>query len=141
MNGTEHVPSLERLEDTDLTLSNIEDDVRGRKVVDRNGDDVGKVDGLFIDRDERRVRLLEVSSGGFLGIGETKQLVPVDAVISVSEDVVQVEQDREHIARGPGYDPDLARQEPPRYFADIYGYYGAAPYWTPGYMYPRFPYR
>ncbi|WBQ03386.1 PRC-barrel domain-containing protein [Kribbella sp. CA-293567] len=141
MAGTEPQPTLERLDDTDLTLSNIEDDVRGRDVVDRDGEPVGKVEGLFIDREECRVRLLEVSSGGFLGIGKTIQLVPVDAVIAVSVDVVQVEQDREHVARGPGYDPDLARREPPRYFADIYGYYGAAPYWTAGYTPPRFPYR
>lgn len=44
--------------------------MRGRQVVDRNGDEVGKVEGLIIDEQERRVRFLEVGSGGFLGLGE-----------------------------------------------------------------------
>ena len=34
-------------------------------------------------------------------------------------------------------DPDLAEQPP----VDVYGHYGYAPYWTPGYVRPPFPHR
>ncbi|MFC0623298.1 PRC-barrel domain-containing protein [Kribbella deserti] len=137
MMNEQQQPTLERLEDTDLTLADPADDIRGRTVVDPGGEEIGKVDSLFIDHDERRVRLLQISSGGILGIGDSKQLIPVDSVTGVDEETVHVDQNREHVARGPVYDPDLARQDP-RYFADVYGYYGAAPFWTPGYVYPRY---
>jgi hypothetical protein len=53
---------LVRLDDTDLTLADPADDVRGKSVVDTNGDEVGEVDGLIIDQEERRVRLLQLSA-------------------------------------------------------------------------------
>jgi hypothetical protein len=41
------------------------------------------VEDLYIDRQEREVRFLEVGAGGFLGIGEGRFLVPVEAVTKV----------------------------------------------------------
>lgn len=130
--------TLVRLKDTDLTTTDPRDDVRGRKVVDRDGEEVGKVEGLLIDEDEKRVRFLEVGSGGFLGIGEDKRLIPVDAVTGVDEDQVHIDARREHVAGSPGYDPDLEPDE--SYYGDLYGYYGYPPYWGPGYVYPPYPY-
>ncbi|HWD78419.1 MAG TPA: PRC-barrel domain-containing protein [Kribbella sp.] len=119
--------TLVRLADVALEVADPADDVRGRKVVDRNGDEVGKVDGLIIDESERRVRFLEVGSGGFLGLGAQKQLVPVEAVVRVVEDTVQIAPERTHVAGAPAYDPDI---EPERtYYEDIYGYYGYPPFW------------
>lgn len=130
--------TLVRLADTDLTLADPADDVRGKAVVDRGGDEVGAVEDLVIDEEERRVRLLQVGSGGFLGIGRQKVLVPVDAVTSV-DDVVHIDQDRAHVARGPGYDPDLTLQRD--IVAGLYDYYGLMPYWSVGYRDPGFPFR
>jgi sporulation protein YlmC with PRC-barrel domain len=132
MGDAEHL--LVRMTDTDLTLADPDDDVRGRKVVDRNGDEVGDVDGLIIDEEERRVRFLEVGSGGFLGLGEKKQLVPVDAILKVDDDVVQISQDRTHVAGGPVYDPEMVVER--RYYEDLYGYYDYPPFWGAGYTYP-----
>ena len=65
MNELTH--TLVRLDDVGLTLADPADDLRGRTVMDLNGDEVGKVDGLLIDEDEQRVSSLEsaraVSSG------------------------------------------------------------------------------
>lgn len=129
-------PVLVRLSDTDLVLAGDAEDVRGRDVVDRNGEEVGEVDDLVIDPDERQVRFLQVGAGGFLGIGEDKRLVPVDAVTRIDDDKVHLDKDRTHVADGPGYDPDLVREQPKTYYEDLYGYYGYAPFWTPGYVYP-----
>lgn len=124
------------LTDTALALAEPADDLRGRTVVDLNGDEVGDVDGLIIDETERRARFLQVGSGGFLGLGEKKQLVPVDAITDVDDDVVQISTERTHVAGGPVYDPEVVLAS--RYYEDLYGYYGYPPFWAPGYMYPGF---
>ena len=71
MNQSQHTNTeLAKLSETDLILADSTEDIRGRKVVDSNGEDMGHVGALFIDRDERKVRLLEIRAGGFLGIGD-----------------------------------------------------------------------
>lgn len=127
---------LERLGDTDLTLANPEDDIRGCDVIDRDGNEVGDVDGLLIDRDERKVRFLEVGAGGFLGIGERKLLIPVDAIAVVEEKTVRIGRGRDELAGSPVYDPDLVQDR--AYYESLYGYYGYPPYWSGGYLYPTF---
>lgn len=66
---------LVQLSDTNLTLSDPNEDIRDRKVTDQHGADIGHVSGLFIDRDEKKVRMLQVAAGGFLGLGERHFLV------------------------------------------------------------------
>lgn len=129
--------ALVRLADTALTLADLGDDVRGRTVVDRDGEEIGEVDDLIIDEGERRVRLLQVGSGGFLGIGKQKVLLPVDAVTAIDE-VVHVDTDREHVAKGPVYDPDLVLREDT--VAGLYDHYGMLPYWDTGYRTPGYPF-
>jgi sporulation protein YlmC with PRC-barrel domain len=129
---------LFRLADTDLTVANEADDVRGMTVVDRGGDEIGEVDDLVIDEEERKVRLLQVIFGGFLGMGKQKFLVPVDAVTGV-DDMVRIDTDREHVANSPVYDPDLVIQQ--ETIAGLYGHYGMLPYWYSGYQTPGFPFR
>jgi sporulation protein YlmC with PRC-barrel domain len=129
---------LLKLSDTDMTVADPSEDIRGRKVRDNRGEEVGDVDDLLIDDRERKVRFLRVAAGGFLGIGETKFLVPVDAITHVGEDSVTIDQSRERVAGAPRYDPDLAYDVD--YYGGLYGYYGYPPYWTPGYLYPAYPY-
>ncbi|MGI8485269.1 MAG: PRC-barrel domain-containing protein, partial [Thermomicrobiales bacterium] len=83
--------SLVKLGDTDLTVANPAEDIRGRKVVDKNGDDIGDVDALMIDTDEAKVRFIQIGAGGFLGIGEKHFLIPVDAITSINDDTVHVD--------------------------------------------------
>lgn len=126
--------TLVRLKDTDLTVAPA-DDIRGLTVLDRDGEEIGSVDALVVDDTERRVRFLEVGSGGFLGIGEEKRLIPVDAVARVDDDGVRVDTTREAVAGGPAYDPDVVEYSPDDY-GEYYGYFGYAPFWAPGYAYP-----
>ncbi len=135
---TTNTGTLVKLGDTDLTVSDPREDIRGRTVVDRNGEEIGHVDALLIDDQERKVRFLQIASGGILGIGEQKFLVPVDAVTRVGPDRVVVDQTGKHIAGSPKYDPDLTYDQ--SYYTDLYGYYGYPPYWGAGYTYPAYPY-
>ncbi|WP_309128191.1 PRC-barrel domain-containing protein [Microbacterium sp.] len=125
------------LQDTDRTVAE-DDDIRGRTVRDADGEDVGKVEGLLIDTTENKVRFLVVASGGFLGLGEHKSYIPVDAVTGVDDDEVRVDQSREHLAGAPGYDPELINDR--EYNESVLGYYGYTPFWAAGYVYPAFPY-
>ncbi len=140
--GAERAPAssaaLVRLTTTGLTLADYRQDLRGRKVVDRHGDEIGHVSSLFIDEGERKVRLIEIRAGGFLGIGERHFLVPIDAITSFDAGEVRINVTRAHVAGSPPYDPRLV-EEPAQSWEPYYGYYGLSPYWGAGYMYPIFP--
>lgn len=137
MAETHPTETLVKLSDANLTVADQSEDIRGRKVLDKNGDEIGKVDDLMIDSQEHKVRLLQVESGGFLGLGETKVLIPVDAITKI-DDHVHINHTRDHVARAPRYDPDLVKDE--RYLGGIYGHYGYGPFWGAGYIYPMYPY-
>jgi len=128
---------LLRLSDSDLTLADPVEDIRGRKALDMANEELGEIDDLLIDECEKKVRFLQVSSGGFLGLGATKFLLPVEAITRITDDAVYVNQSREHVAGAPGYDPTLVDE---RYMNDVYSHYGYPPYWGLDYEYPAYPY-
>lgn len=127
---------LQPMKDAALTTGDSDEDIRGRKVVDAAGNEVGTIEHLLIDDEQRKVRFLQVESGGFLGFGKTKVLLPVEAIAEIAPDVVHVNQTRDHIAGAPGYDPELVDDD---YYSQVYSHYGYGPYWAPGYAYPTYP--
>jgi sporulation protein YlmC with PRC-barrel domain len=129
-------PIMVRLSDTTLGFANRSEDIRGRTVYDSNREEVGEVDDLFVDQLSEKVRFLQVSSQGFLGLGRTKFLIPVDAITSISEDLVRISQTREQVAGAPAYSPELVDK---RFVTNVYDYYGYDPYWEQGYVYPPYP--
>ncbi|WP_396656994.1 PRC-barrel domain-containing protein [Microbacterium sp.] len=129
---------LVALGDSDRAVSTADEDIRGYDVKDAAGDDVGTVDDLLIDEAENRVRFLVVASGGFLGLGEHKSFLPVDAVTGVGDGEVHIGQPRGRLVGAPAYDPSLVNERD--YGESVYGYYGYTPFWSPGYAYPRYPY-
>ena len=126
--------SLYMLGDRGQTVDGTMNDVRGRQVKDKNGEDIGKVADLLVDQREHKIRFLLVEHGGFLGLGQKKSLIPVDAVTKVTDDEVSVDQSREYVAAAPGYSPELVDDRP--YQSNLYDHYGYAPFWGGGYMYP-----
>ena len=58
---------LVRLSDSDFVPQNPEDDLRGKDVYDAQGQRIGSVEDLYIERKEREVRFLEVGAGGSSG--------------------------------------------------------------------------
>ena len=132
-----HMRTLVQLGDSDLTLTHTAEDVRGRKVVDAHGQELGQVDDLLIDERERKVRFLRVSSGGFLGLGATKFLIPVEAIARVRADAVHIDQTADRVTAGPAYEPDLVDDQ---FVESLYDHYGYSPYWAEGYTYPPYPF-
>ncbi|MCU1551145.1 MAG: PRC-barrel protein [Glaciihabitans sp.] len=127
---------LVQLSDTDEVVLDPSVDVRGRKVVDSAGDNLGKVHDLLIDQAENKVRALVVTHGHLLE--RTTSVIPVDAITSITDEYVRIDTDTQKVAGSPKYDPALVYDE--FYYGDLYGYYGYSPYWYDDYVYPAYPY-
>jgi sporulation protein YlmC with PRC-barrel domain len=123
---------LIRLSDSEFTLEDWVHDIRGLDVYDKGGEEIGTVEGLYVDEEVRKARYLDVGAGGFLGLGEKNFLVPVEAVREVNENGVVVGQSREKVAGSPPFDTNVVHQAP--YQRDIYDYYGYAR--SGGHTYP-----
>jgi hypothetical protein len=120
----EKVPTLYRLGDHGRTISSSDEDIRGRKVQDKDGQEIGRVEALLVDDIEGRVRFMEIASGGFLGIGETTYFIPVEAITRVTADQVQIAHTREHVAGAPTYDPSVVAKPYPYYgYSAAFGLY------------------
>ena len=79
------VPTVEKLRDLGETVSSSDEDIRGRMVKDKDGRDLGTIEGLLVDAAAGKVRFMEVASGGFLGFGERKSLIPVEAITKITD--------------------------------------------------------
>jgi sporulation protein YlmC with PRC-barrel domain len=119
-------PDLVRLSDSGLALEDLTQDVRGLDVYDEDGDQIGTVKDLYADTEERKVRFLDVGAGGFLGLGERRFLIPVEAVREVREDRVVVAHKRRRVAQSPLFDADVVVPQP-AYQDELYEYYGYLP--------------
>ncbi len=107
---------LVKLEDFEGELEEHWQDVQGRAVLDRNGDEIGTVEDLYVYGDASAVHLLKADIDG------RHFLIPVDALTNVSEDGVEVEQDKGMIMETPEHDsedvPDLETSRA------VYAHYG-----------------
>lgn len=118
---------LMRLADRHLKFADASAGVRGRRVLDAQGQEIGYVRALMVDEDAPAVRFPEVAFGGLLGLGETAFLVPTEAVSGVGPDEICISQTQQHVVGGPRYDPELTDITPDDTSA-IYRYYGYPPF-------------
>ena len=109
--------TLSLLRDSDLTVADPDEDIRGRIVRDKDGKEMGKIDDLMIDADVQKVRFLLVESGGFLGMGETAVFIPINAITMITDIDVWINQSDDHVSREPQYDPHLSTEQ--KYFGDL----------------------
>jgi len=109
------------------------EEVRGRAVMDVDGQRIGKVDDLVLDRDTGRVRFLVLGSGGLIGIGRHRWLVPVDVVSDVAPDAIFLDVTKDRLDDAPEWQNWL---DDPEYIGRVYAHFGRAPYWSEGYMQP-----
>ena len=115
--ATHDFATLSLLGDSDLTIADGEEDIRGRTVKDKDGTEIGKVDDLLIDKDDQEVSLMQVESGGFLGIGETQVCIPIDAITMITDVDVWIDQSHEHVSRESRYEPHLVAAQ--KYLGDM----------------------
>jgi hypothetical protein len=97
-------------------------DLIHRAVTDLDNHLIGYVRDLLIDEVDWKLRFLHVTVGGHLGIGDKHFLIPIEAVVRVSEGFVTIEQGRERVRGAPELDPNLLLQ--PDLRREIYDYNG-----------------
>lgn len=111
--------------------------VNGTPVFDKNGDRIGHVDDLSIERGTGRVVYAIMSFGGFLGIGEKFHPLPWSMLdFDPDLDGYVVPMDRAALESAPNYGREelvelggaSLRQYDQRIF-EYYGPYGPMPYW------------
>ena len=106
-----------------ITVDDQRQDLRDRDVYDRDGDQIGSVEDLYVDPEgQHEVRFLDLGSGGFLGLGEKHFLVPIEAVREANEDRVTIAEDQEKVKNAPDVplDPVITPDDQRR----LYDYYG-----------------
>jgi stress response protein YsnF len=105
-------------------------DWRGRTVVDRDGEKIGKLDDLYLDEETSRPEWAGVATGVF---GRRQTLVPLSEARLVDDDV-QVPFDQDQVKDAPNVDPDevLSQEEESR----LYQHYGLE-YSTSGSVLPQ----
>ena len=103
------------------------DKVEGTAVRRPNGDKVGEIERVMIDKRSGRVAYAVMSFGGFLGMGEEYYPVPWDRLTYNTDlDAYELDIDDRTLQGAPAYSADFARADEQR----MYDYYQATPYWT-----------
>lgn len=105
------------------------DSIKSDKIVNRAGDDLGKMKELMIDLESGRIGYVVLSFGGFLGMGDKLFAIPWQAFsLRVHEHAFALDIPKDILEKAEGFDKDhwpLTRGELSR----TYAYYGYQPYW------------
>ncbi len=113
--------------DTDETHALIAaDKVRGTSVYDQDGDKIGSVDSVMINKVSGKVAYAVMSFGGFLGIGERFHPLPWDALRYDTElGGYRVNQSADKLRDAPNYDrTEVDSYDYDRRGRELSGYYG-----------------
>jgi ribosomal 30S subunit maturation factor RimM len=109
--------NLVKLDNFEGALDEHWQDARGRKVIDKNGDEVGTVEELFIWEGPSTVHLITVSGD------ERSFLIPVHTVTNVDEETVALEVGKVKVRDSPEFkSDDVPDSETRRAAFDYYGY-------------------
>jgi hypothetical protein len=109
--------NLVKLDDFEGELDETWQDARGRKVIDKNGDEVGTVEELYIWEGPSTVHLIRVSGD------ERSFLIPVHAVTNADEETIALETSRDKVTQSPEFESeDVPDSETRRAAFAYYGY-------------------
>jgi len=107
------------------------DKVEGTAVRRPNGDKIGEIERVMIDKRSGRVAYAVMSFGGFLGIGEDYYPIPWQRLTyNTSLDAYELDITEQQLQGAPRYpagtDFNYSREQGGRAIAD---YYNVPPYW------------
>ena len=103
----------------------------GDSIVNRTGENLGKIEELMLDLESGRVAYAVLSFGGFLGMGEKLFAVPFEALkLDASREHFTLDVNKDKLKNAPGFDKAHYPQVADRTWgAEIYKFYGIKPYW------------
>ena len=98
-------------------------ELRQSRAFDSRGRYVGEVGNLYVD-DDRTLRFVDVVTSGFLGLGKTHHLVPVEAIAEEGLASITLGVDQETIESAPALSNPQAAPDPElqRAIREHYGY-------------------
>lgn len=107
------------------------DKVVGTYVYDRNGNQIGSIERIILEKRGGRVAYAVLSFGGFLGVGDDYYPLPWD-VLDYNTDLngFQVNITKEQIEGAPSYSADQDFDWGAESGRRVYDYYGIPPYWV-----------
>src|SRR5688572_27217944 len=117
---------------TDETSTLISSDkVEGTAVYNREGEKLGSIHTLMIDKMSGKVAYAVMSFGGFLGIGDRYHPMPWDALTYVtSQGGYVVDRDRSMLEAAPTYgSSETPNWGDPGWNQQVHDYYGARRWW------------
>lgn len=130
MASIQAVPAVPAARTLGIVLSG--SSLKGDKVVNYKGEDLGKIEEIMIDLDRGRVAYAVLSFGGFLGLGDKLFAIPWQAItVDTVKKQLILNADKALLEKAPGFDkdnwPDMADLS---LGTTLYGYYGYKPYWA-----------
>jgi sporulation protein YlmC with PRC-barrel domain len=107
-------------------------DIIGMTVKNNQDEKLGKVEDLAVDVQSGRVVQAIISTGGFLGIGDTLSAVPPGALHhDVGQKVLHLDVDKEKLKSAPRFDmANWTSSMDSNRLAEVYRYYGEEPAFT-----------
>ena len=100
-------------------------DVEGTKVYNRQGEALGSIDDLVIDKLSGRVRYAALEFGGFLGMGTDRYPVPWSTLTyDTGKDGFVVDIDKSTLENAPRYAEDARPEYTEEYGRKVYDFYG-----------------
>lgn len=116
-----------------MTLPNVlsATSVIGDAVVNKAGEDLGKIEEVMLDIQGERIAYAVVSFGGFLGMGNKLFAVPWGAMkLDAQNKRFVLDVAKERLENAPGFDKDEWPNMADRSFGSkVYGYYSTPTYW------------
>ncbi|WP_334185919.1 PRC-barrel domain-containing protein [Novosphingobium sp.] len=104
------------------------DDIRGKAVHGRDGDELGTIAKLILDERTGQIAYITLSTGGFLGLGQSYHPIPWPAFrFEESEGGYVTNIDKRLLEGAPSFRPDSAPVFDEAYGRRVTDYYRAAP--------------
>jgi sporulation protein YlmC with PRC-barrel domain len=101
------------------------DKVEGTTVYNTNGDKLGSIDDLMIDKRSGLVRYAALEFGGFLGLGTDRYPIPWSILkYDTTLDGYVVPIDKSQLESAPHYEPAATPDYTDEYGRKVYDHYG-----------------
>ena len=106
--------------------------MKGEKVTNMNGDELGKIEDVMIDQDEGKIAFVVIKFGGFLGIGDKEFAIPWEALTGgQGGSPFSLKINKEILEKAEGFDKEKLPSSREQ-LSKTYAYYGHKPYWETG---------
>jgi hypothetical protein len=104
--------------------------LKENKVVNKTGEDIGKIEKLMIDLADGRIAYAVLSFGGILDKGDKLFAIPWQALqIKFQEYAFLLNIPKYTLEKAEGFDKDNWPVTTREWLSTVYSYYGYQPYW------------